>query len=126
MVVQPIGPGLADPVTNTHNYLESVAVQIATDISAGKLKVDRKRPLLERVQNSVLAKQPLLDSVVVRMAKEQVMKQTAGNYPAPLKIIDVIRTGLTEGADKGYEAEAKVRLLSSYHLKSTLFRHSVN
>lgn len=108
LVVQPIGPGLHDPVTNTHNYLESVAVQIASDISSGKLKVERKRPLLERVQNNLLSKQPLLDSVVVRMAKDTVMKQTAGNYPAPLKILDVVRTGLTEGKDKGYEAEAKV------------------
>lgn len=36
------------------------------------------------------------------------MKQTMGNYPAPLKILDVIRTGLVTGKQAGYEEEAKV------------------
>ena len=36
------------------------------------------------------------------------MKQTAGLYPAPLKIMEVIRTGIEEGGKAGYEAEAQV------------------
>jgi len=36
------------------------------------------------------------------------MKKTAGLYPAPLRIIEVIRTGLEKGQEEGYEAEAKV------------------
>lgn len=39
------------------------------------------------------------------------MKQTGGNYPAPLKILDVIRTGLVDGKNKGYEEEAKVEFI---------------
>lgn len=35
------------------------------------------------------------------------MKQTLGNYPAPLAILDVIRTGLVTGKQAGYEQEAK-------------------
>lgn len=35
------------------------------------------------------------------------MKQTMGNYPAPLKILQVVRTGIVKGAAAGYEAEAK-------------------
>ena len=64
----------------------------------------------------------VLDNVVLKMARDkvrkmfkiakmhfcfQVMKQTAGNYPAPLKILDVIRTGLVNGPTQGYAAEAK-------------------
>ena len=64
----------------------------------------------------------VLDKVVLKMARDkvrkmfkiakmhfcfQVMKQTAGNYPAPLKILDVIRTGLVNGPTQGYAAEAK-------------------
>ena len=33
------------------------------------------------------------------------MKQTNGLYPAPLKILEVLREGLDEGAAKGYIAE---------------------
>ena len=35
------------------------------------------------------------------------MKKTGGLYPAPLKILEVIRTGLDKGPVVGYEAEAK-------------------
>ena len=35
----------------------------------------------------------------------KVMKQTNGLYPAPLKILEVLREGLDEGAAKGYIAE---------------------
>ena len=35
------------------------------------------------------------------------MKQSGGLYPAPLKIVDVVRTGLDKGIEAGYEAEAK-------------------
>ena len=36
------------------------------------------------------------------------MKKTAGLYPAPLKIMEVMRAGLEKGREEGYEAEAKV------------------
>lgn len=50
----------------------------------------------------------VLDNVVLKMAKDKVMKMTAGNYPAPLKIMNVIREGLVNGNTNGYAAEAKV------------------
>jgi enoyl-CoA hydratase/long-chain 3-hydroxyacyl-CoA dehydrogenase len=39
--------------------------------------------------------------------KAQVMGQTKGLYPAPLRILDVVRTGVERGPDAGYEAEAQ-------------------
>ena len=36
------------------------------------------------------------------------MKQTLGKYPAPLKIIEVTKTGMQKGQSAGYEAECKV------------------
>ena len=39
------------------------------------------------------------------------MKNTAGLYPAPLKIMEVIRTGIEKGEKAGYEAEAQVSML---------------
>ena len=43
---------------------------------------------------------------VFKKAKETVMKKTGGLYPAPLKIIDVTKTGCEKGIKSGYEAEA--------------------
>lgn len=36
------------------------------------------------------------------------MKITAGKYPAPLKIIDVVETGITKGPDQGFLEESEV------------------
>ena len=47
------------------------------------------------------------DNVVFKKAKEQVMKQTNGLYPAPLKILEVVKAGLQQGPNVGYEAERK-------------------
>ena len=52
----------------------------------------------------------LLDLVILTCCS-QVMKKTAGLYPAPLKIMEVIRTGIEKGEKAGYEAEAQVSIL---------------
>ena len=36
------------------------------------------------------------------------MKKTAGLYPAPLKSMEAMRTGIEKGEKAGYEAEAQV------------------
>jgi len=44
---------------------------------------------------------------IFKKAKAQVMKATGGLYPAPLKILEVVRTGLDKGFTAGLDAEAK-------------------
>lgn len=39
--------------------------------------------------------------------EEKVRKQTKGLYPAPLKIIDVVKTGIEQGNDAGYLSESQ-------------------
>lgn len=48
-------------------------------------------------------------------ARQQVIGQTKGHYPAPLKIIDVIEAGFAHGFEAGLEAERRgfVELVSS-------------
>ncbi|HYK97938.1 MAG TPA: 3-hydroxyacyl-CoA dehydrogenase NAD-binding domain-containing protein [Candidatus Acidoferrales bacterium] len=43
----------------------------------------------------------------LRTARERVMKETRGHYPAPLRALDAITTGLAHGMPAGLEAEAK-------------------
>lgn len=47
------------------------------------------------------------DNVIFKKAREQVMKQTNGLYPAPLRILDVVKTGLQQGPNAGFEAERR-------------------
>ena len=36
------------------------------------------------------------------------MRQTQGNYPAPLRIIDSVKAGLTLSREKGFETERRL------------------
>ncbi|RZB49918.1 trifunctional enzyme subunit alpha, mitochondrial, partial [Asbolus verrucosus] len=107
LVVDPLGPGLSDPETVTHQYLESVAVDIAKQLASGKLKIDRKKTgLVDRLLEFALQYNWVKDQVFGK-AKAQVMKMSGGLYPAPLKILEVVRTGIDKGMKAGLEAEAK-------------------
>ncbi|MFW6067809.1 MAG: fatty acid oxidation complex subunit alpha FadJ [Myxococcota bacterium] len=69
----------------------------------------RLRRLLEpeELQELLLAENPVGRRVLFSRAREELRKRTRGNYPAPEKILDAVRTGLEHGFDAGLEAEAK-------------------
>jgi len=48
-LVQPIGPGLTDPLTGTHRYLEEVAIQTCEQLADGSLKVTKNKPFAQQV-----------------------------------------------------------------------------
>ncbi|CAJ0577686.1 unnamed protein product, partial [Mesorhabditis spiculigera] len=73
----------------------------------GLPEIDRTRPLLERVTSAVTNNRVVLDNVVLKMARDKVMKLTKGNYPAPLKILEVVREGIVGGPAKGYAMESQ-------------------
>ena len=54
-----------------------------------------------------LAGNPLGRRVLFGKAREGVIDQTHGNYPAPLAILDVVKTGLSRGLEAGLAAEAE-------------------
>uniref|UniRef100_A0AC35EW09 3-hydroxyacyl-CoA dehydrogenase NAD binding domain-containing protein n=1 Tax=Panagrolaimus sp. PS1159 TaxID=55785 RepID=A0AC35EW09_9BILA len=91
----------------THQNLENFAIQRAKEILNGTFLIQRFRPLSERITNFFLCRRPLLDTIVLRTAKNKIFDETKGNYPAPLKILESIRIGLIEGNEKGFEFEAK-------------------
>lgn len=108
MVVEPLGPGLEPADATTLKYLESVAIQVARDLGSGAMKKPDRSPktLTEKLTNWALSFDQAKD-YVFKTAKGKVMKQTNGLYPAPLKILEVIRAGLDGGSKKGYEAESQ-------------------
>lgn len=105
LLVSPLGPGLEPAEATTIKYLEEVAVQIAKDIVSGKLKINREKTGLVNKLTEFAFSIEFVKNKVFEKARAQVMKMTGGLYPAPLKILEVIRVGVDKGLEKGYEAE---------------------
>jgi 3-hydroxyacyl-CoA dehydrogenase/enoyl-CoA hydratase/3-hydroxybutyryl-CoA epimerase len=55
----------------------------------------------------VLARNPIGRQLFFARAKRQTMDQTRGNYPAPERILEVVRKGFEQGRAAGYSAEAR-------------------
>ena len=45
--------------------------------------------------------------IVYKQAKKSVLSKTKGNYPAPVKIINCVKTGMEQSSAKGYQIEAE-------------------
>lgn len=107
-VVSPLGPGLEPAEAATLKYLEKVAVDIAKNLANGTTKMPKRGPknLQEKVTQYAFGFDQVKD-YVFNQAKEKVIKTTNGLYPAPLKILDVIRAGMDKGKVEGYKAEAE-------------------
>lgn len=93
--------GLADKVC-TKEHLVNVAIAFALQLSKQKYEREDKRSFVEKLLESNM----LTRRIVYNKAKEMVLKQTQGNYPAPLKILECVETGMEQGMEKGLEAEA--------------------
>ncbi|XP_015109363.1 trifunctional enzyme subunit alpha, mitochondrial [Diachasma alloeum] len=107
LLVDRLGPGLSTPEKNTLRYLEDTAIKVAKDLASGQLKIDRSpKSVTGKITNWALSLDVVKDQIF-KKSKQQVLKMTNGLYPAPLKILEVIRTGVDKGPVAGYEAEAR-------------------
>lgn len=107
LLVNRLGPGVLNQDENTKKYLEETAIKAAKDIASGKLKIDRSpKNIVDKVTNWAIGIDYVRD-YIFKKSVDSVMKMTGGLYPAPLKIIDVIKCGVVQGPTAGYEAEAK-------------------
>ncbi|MCL1141613.1 fatty acid oxidation complex subunit alpha FadJ [Shewanella gaetbuli] len=96
---QAIKMGLVNDVVPSSILLET-AVELA---KKGK---SAAKPVKKSTVNKILESTSFTRDIVFNQAGKQVEKKTAGNYPAPAKIIDCVRQGLTKGMTKGLEVEA--------------------
>ncbi|XP_023367586.1 trifunctional enzyme subunit alpha, mitochondrial, partial [Otolemur garnettii] len=109
-LVEPLGPGLKPPEERTIEYLEEVAVTFAKGLADKKISPKRDKGLVEsKVQVVVepFTEGPFVRQQIYKKVEEKVRKQTKGLYPAPLKIIDVVKTGIEQGSDAGYLSESQ-------------------
>jgi len=59
------------------------------------------------LKSALLEKNPVGRKIVLGQARKKVLDSTGGHYPAPLRAIEVIETGLSKGIRAGLAAEAR-------------------
>ncbi|XP_032539343.1 trifunctional enzyme subunit alpha, mitochondrial [Chiroxiphia lanceolata] len=105
-VVEPLGPGVKTPEVRTMEYLEEVAIGFARGLANKTVSAKRSKGLMQKLTDYAMAL-PFVRQQVYKTVESKVQKQTKGLYPAPLKIIEVVKTGLDQGRDAGYLMESQ-------------------
>ena len=109
--------GLVDEVVPQPILLE-VARKRAAAAAAGEVKppkrgLARLRELAQEfsdpefLQQLALEENPVGQRVLFKKARETLLANTRGNYPAPEAALEVVRIGIQEGLEAGYAAEAE-------------------
>ena len=97
--------GLVDDVVHPA-ILRDIAVQRARELAAGTRK--RSEGRTERgAEGLLLERNRFGRTLVLKKARQSVMQQTHGLYPAPLAALDVIRAGYEQGEDAGFKEESR-------------------
>ncbi|XP_068792760.1 trifunctional enzyme subunit alpha, mitochondrial [Struthio camelus] len=105
-LVDPLGPGLKTPEARTIEYLEEVAISFARGLANRTVSTRKSKGLMQKITDYAMAV-PFVRQQVYKTVESKVQKQTKGLYPAPLKIIEVVKTGLDQGRDAGYLTESQ-------------------
>jgi len=102
---QALKVGLVNAVV-PNSILMTTAEKFALNLSErGKHSASGKRK--QSIIDKVLENNAIGRNIVYQQAQKSVLAKTKGNYPAPLKIIDCVRTGLESSPAKGYQIEAE-------------------
>ncbi|MFP3940444.1 MAG: 3-hydroxyacyl-CoA dehydrogenase NAD-binding domain-containing protein [Thermoanaerobaculia bacterium] len=95
--------GLVDALLPDAAFLDLVR-DFALERKGRKRK--RTGPSLD-VKTVLLEKNPLGRKVLFDQAEKRTRAKTGGHYPAPLRALEVIRIGIEEGRQAGFNAEAR-------------------
>ncbi|MCL1076896.1 fatty acid oxidation complex subunit alpha FadJ [Parashewanella spongiae] len=76
-------------------------------IKLAKAGHKKAKPVKQSLVNRVLEATPIGRNIMFDQATKQVQRKTQGNYPAPNKIIDCVRVGMSKGIHAGLEVEAR-------------------
>jgi 3-hydroxyacyl-CoA dehydrogenase/enoyl-CoA hydratase/3-hydroxybutyryl-CoA epimerase len=80
------------------------AAAVARELAEGESPPSRARPgLIQRLAEST----PPGRALILKQARKQVMKQTGGKYPAPLKAIEVMKESAGKPLEKALAIEAR-------------------
>ncbi|MEZ4221043.1 MAG: fatty acid oxidation complex subunit alpha FadJ [Polyangiaceae bacterium] len=98
--------GLVDEVVPQPILLE-VACQRALALAESKGKPKAAGFDTSKLTDKFLGETALGRKVLFDQARKKLLAKTRGNYPAPERILDVIKVGLEKGMAKGLDAEAE-------------------
>ncbi len=59
------------------------------------------------IQKAALETNPIGRNILFKQARQKLLAQTKGNYPAPERALEAVRIGVEEGPEAGYAAEAR-------------------
>jgi len=96
--------GLVDELVHP-SILRKIAIQRALELADGTIKHQKHSG---GVTGFLLDENPAGRRVVVKKAREETLKKTRGNYPAPLAAIDAVEAGYRGGASHGYRTESRL------------------
>ncbi|XP_032071853.1 trifunctional enzyme subunit alpha, mitochondrial [Thamnophis elegans] len=105
-LVDPLGPGIKSPEERTMEYLEEVAITFAQGLANKTITRKVDKGLIQKVTDFAFTI-PFVRQQVYKTVEKKVQKQTKGLYPAPLSIIEVVKTGLEQGNEAGYLLESQ-------------------
>ena len=94
--------GLADAVVPDGQFLASVR-----DLALGWRGAGRAGGGRPDVKELLLERNPLGRRLLFDQARKRTLEETRGNYPAPLRAIEVVRVGVEQGPQAGFDAEAR-------------------
>jgi 3-hydroxyacyl-CoA dehydrogenase/enoyl-CoA hydratase/3-hydroxybutyryl-CoA epimerase len=104
---QALKAGLVDDVVPNSILIVTAENMVKTLTSKGKLNTKkRKKALIAKLMEGFLENTKAGRNIVYKQATKMVLGKTKGNYPAPLKIVECIKTGLEQSSAKGYQIEA--------------------
>ncbi len=89
--------------------LNDYAIEFAEEIveKGGRKYLEARKKKAGGLTNSLLEKNPLGRNVIWSQARKNVMQKTGGNYPAPLKAIEVVKKGLSTSLEQGLIIESE-------------------
>jgi 3-hydroxyacyl-CoA dehydrogenase/enoyl-CoA hydratase/3-hydroxybutyryl-CoA epimerase len=104
--------GVADDVVPAP-ILQDVAARLALKLAEKgapfKVRTEKKKGLLDMasLQRAALEENPIGRSILFKKAREEMLKKTGGHYPAPERILEVLKTYAEDGFAASQEVVAR-------------------
>lgn len=99
--------GLVDEVVPPSLLLEVARTRALEAIGAPPAKRERKLASAAGLQELALETTPVGRNLLFKQARQRMLAETKGNYPAPERALEAVRIGTEQGVTAGLAAEAR-------------------
>ena len=99
--------GLVDEVVPESKLLEVAKARALEAVGAPTAKRERDLTSASGLQELALETTPVGRNLLFKQARQKLLSQTKGNYPAPEKALEAVRIGIDKGFEAGLAAEAR-------------------